>query len=633
MKKILCFCILLALLLITASAADLLTIDKLNTNNTQWSHTDDDINTASLEVNFRDTVALHSANTGSARYDNAWYPRITKVKDDLYLLVYMAGQFGSHLYYVTSPDGVNWSTPEVLVTQNDKAFTHTEGPLAGEGDRFTPVNPEACVLKNGEILCVYYIRPGSGYGDAYYLDYNGIFLVRGTVGEDNKITWGEHKQITYGQGWEPYIWQRPDGRIEIYWSNVAPYVSIYGMDTEKRSTGTSIIYSDDNGHTWTPDIEAGKNNTYLYHRAYQEIIGKKVPFGKNADGSNKYTEPVIYMGGQMPVATNMYSGKTFLAIEVAGYEGDARIFTETGTRVRPNLWISFATSQDGGNWKDLGLLEDGYKLTNAYSLTYGTAPYVSTFPSGEIYLVYANGNRPRGRVVKPDDTAISDTEFLATPGISSNWGSSEIVDSHKVLTTYTDTKTGSARSVYIYTSYLNHRINAKNISVNVDGKTDEWKQSTDALFVGSETQAQITHQVAHDKDNVYFLINRLDTHLTNGDTVTLNIGTGKTEYYRIEVGFDGIRTVTYVNGGAETKKEVRGTATVTPIGTVGNNDDIDEGALYEIAIPKDLVGLKGATSFKACPALANQDGMGVICDTLTGVGAFVTDLWPTVVLD
>ncbi|MBQ6893561.1 MAG: hypothetical protein IJN48_05080 [Clostridia bacterium] len=38
-------------------------------------------------------------------------------------------------------------------------------------------------------------------------------------------------------------------------------------------------------------------------------------------------------------------------------------------------------------------------------------------------------------------------------------------------------------------------------------------------------------------------------------------------------------------------------------------------------------------SSKEMPALANQDGVGVICDTLTGVGAFVTDLWPEVVLD
>ncbi|MBQ4557591.1 MAG: hypothetical protein IJA60_08095 [Clostridia bacterium] len=105
------------------------------------------------------------------------------------------------------------------------------------------------------------------------------------------------------------------------------------------------------------------------------------------------------------------------------------------------------------------------------------------------------------------------------------------------------------------------------------------------------------------------------------------------QYYRIEVGISGLRSVTYVNSGAETKVEVQGKAVVTPFGTLNNNNDIDEGAVYEITIPKSLVGLTGATSFKTCPALANHDVVGVICDTLMGVGAFATDLWPKVVLD
>ena len=64
------------------------------------------------------------------------------------------------------------------------------------------------------------------------------------------------------------------------------------------------------------------------------------------------------------------------------------------------------------------------------------------------------------------------------------------------------------------------------------------------------------------------------------------------QYYRIEVGISGLRSVTYVNSGAETKVEVQGKAVVTPFGTLNNNNDIDEGAVYEITIPKSLVVLR-----------------------------------------
>ncbi|MBQ7012087.1 MAG: exo-alpha-sialidase [Clostridia bacterium] len=613
----------------------LYTIDELNLGEAQWTHVGDDINTASLEVDYRSTVALYKDTTDSPRYDSAYYPRICKVKDDLYLLTWMGGQSGAHIYWTTSKDGVHWAKPEVLITHNSKEnkFVHTEGPLKGTEDMFTPYNPDTCVLDNGDVLLVYYRRPLHGYAFGDYIDMNGIYLVRGTVTANNMIVWGKHERLTYGVGWEPYIWQRPDGRVEIYWSNTAPYVAMYGMDKDRRSAGTSLIYSDDNGKTWTPDIDAGRADNYMYIRAYQETVGMKVPYGKNPDGTDKYTEAVPYFGAQMPIATNMYNGKTFLAVEVAPWEGDARETDEEGSVLRDALWLTFATSGEGGEWKDLALLEDGYEIANAHGLPLGTAPYVSTFPSGEIYLTYGRESIPRGRMISPDGTTVSDYEFLPTPGIKANWGGHEIVGSHKVLTTYTDTQTGSARSVYIFTSYLNHRINAKNITVTADCGAGEWTENTDALFIGSETQAQMTVQVGHNKDTISFLINRLDDYLTDGDTVTLDIGVDKMKFYRVTVGFDGIREISCIDGGVMTAMTVDGTASVKTFGTVNDNSDTDEGAVYEIVLQKEMLGIVGAGSVKLCPSLGNMDGKGIVCDTLTGVGAFVTDTWPSVVLD
>ena len=86
-------------------------------------------------------------------------------------------------------------------------------------------------------------------------------------------------------------------------------------------------------------------------------------------------------------------------------------------------------------------------------------------------------------------------------------------------------------------------------------------------------------------------------------------------------------------GGAKQQTLTGGRAAVKVLGTVGNNDDRDAGYVAEIAIPKALVGLSGAKSFKVRPALTNKDGSGSISDTLTGISAFSTSLWPSIVLD
>ena len=204
--------------------------------------------------------------------------------------------------------------------------------------------------------------------------------------------------------------------------------------------------------------------------------------------------------------------------------------------------------------------------------------------------------------------------------------------SHEVISVFPPMY-GDKRGVQIGHSYLNHRTNAKAMTPTLDGIVGDWAANTDALFVGSETQAQITQQVAHDAENVYFLINRLDEYITDGDTVTVNIGVGTLQNYRILVGLDGIRSITYIEAGAEKQTLTGGSAAVKVYGTPNNIEDKDEGVVYEISVPKSLVGLTGMDAFKACPALDNQDGVGSISDTLTGVSPFLTTAWPEVRLD
>ena len=584
-------------------------IAELNTKGEDGDHADDDYQTASLEIDYRRTAELTSAKTGYTRYDNAWYPRVKKVRDDLYLLLYHYGQYGQHIYWTTSRDGVKWNAPSVLYQGGASAtgFTHETGPLAGTKDDMRAVNPDACVLDNGDILCVYSVRSNKGYQQV--IDMNGLELVRGTVTDTGRIQWSKPTKIYTGTNWEPFIMQRDDGQIEIYFSSSVTYIAKYGFDKEKRSSGTGLIVSKDGGYTWTPDVQAGDKNYYRPTVVYQQAIGeKKAPNGETA----------MYFSGQMPSVVQLYNGKSMIAVEVHSLNN--------------KYTVSLATSEAGGNWKDLGITEEG-PSTMMKDLFTGAAPYLARFESGEVYLTYTNKGL-KGRMAKADGTAVSSKEFTAVPGAAGSWGSTEIVGSHAVLST-APVVSGDKRGVKIVRSYLNHRINAPKTAVTVDGYTNDWDdiENTDALFVGSESQAQITLRAAHDDENVYFLVSRLDDFMTSSDAVMVCIGAGETADYRVVVGVDGSVSIDHYSAGAKQSSITGGTAVVKVLGTLNNNEDTDEGCVYEIAVPKSAVGLTGAKSFKVRPVLTNKDSNNVILDTLTGVTAYSTALWPDIVLD
>ena len=522
-------------------------------------------------------------------------------------MFFMYSQYGQHLYWTTSKDGQNWGTPQVFWNSADHKFTYTDGPLAGTDDRYYAVNADACVLDNGDILCVYAVRPNKGYESDAYTDLNGLWMRRGTV-KNGQIIWSAEQKIYTGHLWEPFIWQRPDGQVEIYWSSIVGYVELYGFDKDKRSTCTTMIVSGDNGKTWTPNIQPGAES-YVATRIFQQAIGNKVPYGD-------YTEAVPYFGGQMPSAVQLYNGKTLLAVEVQDLNKD--------------FHISLATSEDGGVWKAIDLVGTGPDTTMK-NLFDGGAPYLARFPSGEVYLTYTASSKLMGRMVSPDGTAVDTVPFVAASGVRGSWGSTEIVGSHEVITA-SQSKVGEKYGIHLVHAYLNHRINAPKATVFADGYTDDWAGNTDALFIGSDSQAQITLRVAHDDANVYFLVSRLDNCLTSKDLVSVQIADGAKSYYQVLINMDGSTAVTKIGTTSETIS-TDSKAAVKLFGTVDNTADTDEGAVFEIAVPKSLVGLSGKDSFAIRPMLVNADTGAAKMDTLTGATSNETERWPSVVLD
>lgn len=605
----------------------LYTIDELNVDTTAGSHAEEDIFATSLEINYRDTVQLSNNLVGTTLYTDVFYPRIQKVRDDLYLLTYMTGQFGgSVLYYATSADGVNWNYPEELWVRTEREggerFTYEEGPLAGKTSSLTAVNPDFCVLQNGDILAVYYVRPTTSQ-DKYepYFQYCGVFLKRGTVNADNTITWGKQQQLTRGRGWEPAIHQRPDGRIEVYWTNASTGIQTYG---DADWSCTCMVYSDDNGFTWTPDIEAWKDTNYLYIDIFQQHAGMYQPPITDAEGKLVYPEPVPFFKGQMPVVTTLYNGKSLLAVEVRANEGNTTFF------------ITLATSGENGEWTPLAYGEDATEITDAISIenrTEGAGPYVSTFPSGEVFLVYSRSSRTLGRLVSPDGKT-EGTEFLPIPQMTNGiWPCCAVVDSHKAMSAVRSDGGDDGVSLFINTLYLNHRISAKKAAIEVDGYTNDWMANKDALFVGSESQAQTTVRVAHDETNVYFLFSLLDYYLTGEDAVTVCVADTAVSDRRITVFTDGRATLETYQAGQKLKSAALYGAKTVIKGTVNDNSDKDEGVVIEIAVPKATLGLENASDMQVRLMLTNNDGGESVTDTLTDVSEVYTENWPTVTLD
>jgi len=420
-----------------------------------------------------------------------------------------------------------------------------------------------------------------------------------------RIVRSAEKKIYTGHLWEPYIMQRTDGRIEIYWSCAVGYIEKYGFDSDKRSTCTAMIYSTDNGNTWTPNIQPGASD-YVPIRVFQQYVGNKVPYGTNIAA-------VPYFGGQMPSAVQLYNGKTLLAVEVQDLKKDFR--------------ISLGISEEGGAWKALGLTETGpdVKMENVFD---GAAPYLARFPSGEVYLTYGLSGKTRGRMISPDGTKIDGVASLAAEGVKGSWASSEVVGSHEVIVA-AQSKEGELYGIHLVHAYLNHRINSPRMTVQADGFTNEWKDNTDALFVGSETQAQMTLRTAHDEENVYFLVTRLDEVLASNDKVLIYVG-ADSGYYRIVLDPSGMASV---ERGSTRIDSASATCVTKVFGTVGDKSDKDEGIVYELAVPKALLDLTGKTSFAVLPMLNNSDGSTVVTDTLTNASVALKSRWPAVVLD
>lgn len=390
------------------------------------------------------------------------------------------------------------------------------------------------------------------------------------ISSDGGRTWGEEQIIYKGSNWEPQILQLPDGEIQVYFTHGGPKIQPQmeaGIPESEMvpSSGTAIIRSKDNGKTWDPYV---MEPPYAAHRVSQQYAYTK-------KGIQVFTD-------QMPCAILLNNTDTIaLAME--------SMFVRDGEDV---LYITTAYSDD--NWAvGLGLDEEG-PADKQENMWHGAAPYLRQFPSGETVLSY---NQKRFQIRLGDSLAREFGDPLFPLNGTGRWGSLELIQSHIVVGTmaYVFEDKSEQNRIMISQNVLNHRIDAPRARIRVDGDNTDWDDATDALFVGSDSQAQAAVRPAKDDDNLYFLVERLDADLSDGDTVELYLAdsgsdTLDTNTLRLTVGPNGLMGAARFDGSDFAEIEAGGIqAAVTLQGTVGNDGDEDTGYLVEVAVPRSLL--------------------------------------------
>jgi len=519
---------------------------ELNGAHEEGSHNEYE-NTAFLEVDNRSRNELDYSLANSSL---PYYVRVKQLPDGTYILLYNDQKNGKGVRSLTSTDGINWENYRTVFAPYDDIVY---------------ANPELIVLQNGELLCCSAWRNNNTWSTDIYA--SGIAIKRST---DNGKTWGPEKRVFLGLNWEPYLLQLKSGELQLYWTNTRYYRL---KSANNSSTGTAILRSYDNGLTWTGKANVPYSGQVIVKQATEVI-----------DGVQFYTD-------QMPVAVELQNGTIALILE-------SRL-NRTGS-----FGVTLAYSTD--NWSET--IADNAegpadKLTNKFT---GTGPYIGQFSSGEVLISYSQSEfvmrlaDHTGRNFTRESVGLKN--FLG-------WGGFEIINTeHTALAfntaIYNRNKPNETRKIVTQKVNLNHAVTAGDASkITVDGNSADWTDIKEALFVGSETQAQASYRFAKDENRLCVLIDRLDYDITDGDTTTVRIALPQStmSYLNVTVSPSGIvEQYTLIDG---IKTEIRCNAKVTVFGTVNDASDKDEGYLAEIEIPMEYLG----EELSVVPMLVNVD--------------------------
>lgn len=248
------------------------------------------------------------------------YPRSIRLQDHSVVAVYENHATGYEMRRSTD-EGATWNDPIVLFTphtvNNDKGST-----------RINIANSEIIQLANGDLLIACNYRPRTPEVAPF-----SIAIRRST---DNGDTWSPPQVIYEAQPrftdgcWEPSFLQLPNGDVQVYFANEAPY-------THSNEQEISLLTSHDNGATW------GEYKTVCFRAGSRDgmpvskVIGDEIvcviedcgfvtfkPYTVRTKLSDNWSSPVLADSPQRdmalaaPVADWIYMGAPYLAVLPTG---------------------------------------------------------------------------------------------------------------------------------------------------------------------------------------------------------------------------------------------------------------------------------------------------------------------------
>lgn len=501
----------------------------------EWEH-------SSLMPDYRAQYDVPEAVTGGT---NSYYPRLKQMKNGKYILFYQHNPQAADTRYAITENFIDWEPWQ---------FLHQRTPITnalGNADQRYYTTTDAIVLDNGDIITATSYRANKGY--ARTPTDNGIMVRRST---DNGKTWSEELPVYQGTNWEPAFTKRSNGRIEIYFSQSRPEVA-------GSHSGTAMLWSDDNGVTWKPDF-GQPAHTVIRHKW----------FDPNAANAMRWTD-------QMPCIIELVGSGNLFAVTESRNPNDKN---------GENFNIALAWAGADGFPHITGIDEEG-PTDRAINIWQGASPWVVQAPSGEVVARYNRKSITQCRLGSPDARQW-DEEMTILPDYKGSWGCNYLETPHSVIFS----NPGSGGKFGIARCILNHAINATGRHIGVDADNSEWANTDDAIFAGSKCQAQATLRCSADDENIYFLVEVLDEHISPDDYVNILLspvttsGNINSDARRIKVAYYGLKsTDIYAGGWVEHAMNV--TVATSHDGSIGNNEDTDHGWLAEVAVPRSEIGV------------------------------------------
>jgi len=349
----------------------------------------------------------------------------------------------------------------------------------------------------------------------------------------------------------------------------------------------------------------------------------------------------------MPVAVELNNGTLVLALEDIrdGTNADGFPGNRISLAYSNNNWTEFASPSSV-----MGAAEN-VPSDRGIELWQGSAPYIVQFPSGEVLVTYNTGNTNHPANSNPTGgwNALSfrlgdyrarnfDGEWnrawqsyqpFTWQGV---YGSMTLDNSHTVVHTFSSGTFSNGiglplgrRDIIVSRLQLNHTIYPAR-------KTAAGEFNSEALFIGSESQAQAAIRAAYDDDYIYILTERLDRFLRPGDLVDVYLHAGGSKTLDrfslgLTVGQDGLAGTYRYSIAEGWEPRVIGNIQARSYVIAG------EGYTVEAAIP--LAAIRATSgSVNITFELHNIDSSGpAIKDTLFNVNLDEPNTWLTMVFN